>query len=82
MGWGKVSVRDKVHNANNAQYLMINVKLRKTKDIIKALEQNQLPNKIMITVHPQRWTDDYLPWGKELVWQNVKNVVKRFIVNG
>jgi len=34
----------------------------------------------MITVHPQRWTDKPLPWLKELVWQNTKNVIKRFIV--
>jgi hypothetical protein len=28
-------------------------------------------------VHPQRWHDRTLPWVKELVWQNVKNVVKK-----
>jgi hypothetical protein len=31
----------------------------------------------MITVHPQRWHDRAVPWVKELVWQNVKNGVKR-----
>ena len=31
----------------------------------------------MLTVHPRRWHDRPLPWMKELVWQNVKNVVKR-----
>ncbi len=31
----------------------------------------------MINVHPQRWTARPLPWVKELVWQNVKNVIKR-----
>ncbi len=34
----------------------------------------------MITFHPQRWTDKPGPWVKELVWQNVKNLVKRLIV--
>ena len=54
-----------------------NLKIRGTKDIIEAAEDGVLPDKIMINVHPQRWTDDYLPWVKELVGQNVKNVVKR-----
>jgi len=34
----------------------------------------------MITVHPQRWSDQLWPWVKELVWQNVKNVFKYFVV--
>jgi len=51
-----------------------------TFDIIKAAEENKLPDKIMMTFHPQRWTDKPLPWVKELVWQNVKNVGKYFLV--
>ena len=34
----------------------------------------------MMTFHPQRWTDNSVEWGKELVWQNFKNVVKRAMV--
>jgi len=34
----------------------------------------------MINTHPQRWTDNQVEWAKELVWQNVKNVVKRVII--
>jgi hypothetical protein len=33
----------------------------------------------MITIHPQRWNNNAYLWTKELVWQNVKNVVKRFV---
>ncbi|MCX5718405.1 MAG: hypothetical protein NT055_00310, partial [Nitrospirae bacterium] len=51
-----------------------------TFDIIKAAEEGRLPDKIMITFHPQRWTDKPLQWVKELVWQNVKNVGKYFLV--
>lgn len=37
----------------------------------------------MLNIHPQRWDDKPWPWVKELVWQNVKNVVKRaFYVRG
>jgi hypothetical protein len=49
-----------------------------TQDIIKAA--SLLPDQIMFTFHPQRWTDEPLPWLKELVMQNVKNVVKRWVV--
>jgi hypothetical protein len=33
-----------------------------------------------MTFHPQRWTDSALPWAKELVWQNVKNAGKYFLI--
>ncbi|HYX05764.1 MAG TPA: hypothetical protein VE912_03445 [Bacteroidales bacterium] len=50
-----------------------------TSDIIRAAQSRQLPDKIMITVHPQRWTRSPLLWTKELVLQNLKNVVKRWL---
>ena len=56
------------------------LKFHKTSDIITAAEQNQLPDKIMMTFHPQRWTDKPVLWVRELVWQNVKNGVKWFLV--
>lgn len=58
----------------------IGLRFRNTYDIIRAAEQGRLPDKIMMTVHPQRWSDRLLPWVKELVFQNVKNVVKRVII--
>ncbi|MCX6272835.1 MAG: hypothetical protein NTU44_16785 [Bacteroidetes bacterium] len=36
----------------------------------------------MITVHTQRWTDDPFLWTRELVMQNVKNVVKQVLIAG
>jgi len=50
-----------------------------TFDIIAAAGENRLPDQIMLTIHPQRWNDRTIPWIKELVWQNVKNVGKRII---
>ncbi len=35
----------------------------------------------MINVHPQRWSDEFVPWLSELVRQRIKNVVKRLIVH-
>jgi len=55
-------------------------KFGSTQDIIKAAEKGELPDKMMMTFHPQRWTDKPIPWVKELVWQNMKNVGKYFLI--
>jgi len=52
-----------------------------TFDIIEVVEAGKFPDKAMLTVHPQRWTDDRFQWTKELVWQNCKNLVKRILVS-
>lgn len=41
---------------------------------------SQFPDKIMFTFHPQRWHDSMVPWTKELIMQNVKNVVKMMFI--
>ena len=72
----KVSVRDKIpvyQDQWNAQGLVYH----STNDIIHAAEQGSLPSCIMITTHPQRWTDRPLAWLKELLVQNAKNIIKR-----
>ncbi len=51
-----------------------------TFDIIRAVEAGEFPDKAMMTVHPQRWTNNPLAWTKELVWQNCKNIVKRLLI--
>ena len=45
-------------------------KFHSTFDIINAAKDNRLPDQIMLTVHPQRWDDQPLPWIWELAWQN------------
>jgi hypothetical protein len=72
----RVSIRDRVDSANAFDEL----KFRHTSQIIAAAREGGLPEKMMINVHPQRWTDNPLPWLRELVWQNIKNVVKRCLV--
>ncbi len=57
-------------------------KFHSTSDIITALNTGIFPERAMITMHPQRWTDKPLPWARELVWQNLKNTVKYFVVKG
>ena len=75
----KVSVRDKIpvyQDQWNAQGLVYHT----TDDIIKAAEQSSLPPRIMMTTHPQRWTDNRRAWVKEIMIQNAKNVIKRLII--
>ena len=67
------SVRDKVDSG-------FHILIESTQHFIELAERNELPAKIMINVHPQRWDDRFGPWVKELVWQNVKNVVKRLML--
>jgi len=75
----KFSVRDRV-STDKAMTTSRRPQFRTTHDIIRAAALNQLPNKLMFTFHPQRWTDRPMPWVKELLYQNTKNIVKRFLV--
>lgn len=66
----KFSVRDRVKTSMLQNY-------KNTTDIIFDLEHGFFPDQALFTFHPQRWSDDVVKWSKELVFQNVKNVVKR-----
>jgi len=74
----RVSIRDKM--PQQGQWDSEGLTFRSTKDIIKAANQERLPSRIMITVHPQRWSNSLFSWTTELILQNVKNIVKRIIV--
>jgi len=76
----KVSRRDRIPQYQD-QWEKEGLVFHATQDIIDAANEGRLPNQIMITVHPQRWTDKPIPWTKELVWQGIKNQVKRILVN-
>jgi len=68
-----VSIRDTVNSA-------FNVKIKNTAHMINLLKDRQMPDRIMINTHPQRWFNPGYGWVKELVMQNAKNMIKRFIV--
>jgi hypothetical protein len=76
----KVSVRDKIEGYQE-EWDAKGWVFHSTNDVIKALRKNILPDQLMITTHPQRWFDFGFGWLKELVMQNVKNVVKGIIVS-
>ena len=75
----KVSVRDKIPVYQD-QWNALGLVYHATNDIIHAAEQGSLPTRIMITTHPQRWTDRPLAWLKELLVQNAKNIIKRLFL--
>lgn len=53
----------------------------RTPEIIIAVEDRRLPAALMITTHPQRWTDSWGAWIEELVMQNIKNVIKDLLIS-
>ena len=75
----KVSVRDKIENYQE-RWNAKGWAFHSTDDIIHALQRDKMPNQLMITTHPQRWFDFGYGWMKELLLQNLKNVVKAIIV--
>jgi len=69
----KVSIRDKVSTSFDKTY-------HSTSQLIEALESHEFPDQIMFTFHPQRWHDNKFLWTKELVLQNAKNIVKKYVI--
>ena len=76
----KVSVRDKIPIYQEV-WIGEGLVFHTTDDIITGLREKRIPKNLMITVHPQRWNPFGLAWGKELLLQNAKNIVKRILVS-
>jgi len=66
----KVSVRDRVESSYDLSF-------HTTQDLIEHVNLKGLPNKVMFTFHPQRWNDNLFMWTKELILQNIKNIIKK-----
>ena len=77
-GW-KYSVRDKV--PQQEKWFGQGLTYHETNDIIKALKVHSFPKSVMFTFHPQRWTENKLPWFKEFISQNMKNIIKQLLIN-
>lgn len=75
----KVSVRDKIP-IYQEEWIEKGWVYHSTDDIIKAIVEGGLPKCLMITTHPQRWSDNAAAWLKELASQTIKNAVKSVIV--
>lgn len=75
----KVSVRDKIPDHQDA-WTKAGLTWHTTEQLIAAIEQGRLPEHVMMTTHPQRWTNNCGAWLKEAITQNIKNIVKRCII--
>lgn len=75
----KVSVRDKIPKYQD-EWVKSGLVYHRTNDIICAAESGTLPACIMITTHPQRWTDKRVEWVREIFTQTIKNILKRILI--
>ncbi|MCQ2348790.1 MAG: hypothetical protein MJZ65_06385 [Paludibacteraceae bacterium] len=81
----KVSVRDKV--SEQEKWNQAGLVFHSTDDIIRwlqqpnPLEKSGLPlQSILITTHPQRWTESKVEWWQEKLTQSLKNLIKRILI--
>ena len=77
--WNGVSRRDKVAD-RASEWKEKGWVYETTDDVIKAVKEGRFPTCVMMTVHPQRWSDNMWEWTLELVMQKVKNCVKRILL--
>jgi hypothetical protein len=75
----KETKRRRDERTTSTMHPVLAFRFHSTFDLILAAESSILPDKIMLTVHPQRWDNRLLSWIRELVWQNVKNLGKRIV---
>ena len=77
----KVSVRDKIPVYQD-EWNKRGWTFHHTSQLIHWLETSPAENlpHLMLTTHPQRWTNNRLAWWKELILQNLKNVIKRILI--
>lgn len=74
-----VSIRDRIPVYQD-QWVAMGLVYHSTDEIIIAAGEGKLPERLMMTTHPQRWSDDKAEWLMELGIQSAKNVVKRIVI--
>ena len=72
----KVSVRDKIPQYQE-EWNTRGWTWHTTKELLQAVSAGVLPPHVMITTHPQRWTNNSAEWWQELVLQKMKNIIKK-----
>jgi hypothetical protein len=56
------------------------IKIKSTNHMITLFHAGKMPDQIIINTHPQRWFPPGYYWARELVVQNMKNIVKKILV--
>ncbi len=78
----KYNIRDKVTAPIPNTKAYEKPEIHSTFDFIEWLGKGNTSNTLMITTHPQRWTDSPMEWITEFIAQHLKNLVKRLITLG
>ena len=78
------SVRDKIPRLQD-EWAAAGLVFHTTEQLIQGLPKIQQtfaaqPHSLLITTHPQRWTDNSLVWWGERIMQPLKNEVKKWII--
>jgi len=75
-GWNKsnASIRDKIEGQHYLQGI------KNTAHLIFMIKENILSQQLLFTLHPQRWTNNAYDWFRELIFQNIKNIIKGVVV--
>jgi len=68
----KFNIRDIVNTKFKLSY-------HNTSAIIKSINNSTFPDNVLITSHPQRWTNNLFYWGIEFISQNFKNLIKQLL---
>lgn len=69
----KVTLRDKVDSD-------FKIDINSSNDILSKINNNTMPNYIMLSTHPHNWAAGFPEWLKIKLWQGAKNQVKKIIV--
>ena len=75
----RMSVRDKIIGYQQ-EWNRRGWSFHSTDDIIQAAAEGRLPERILLSTHPQRWAVNPLQWLYECTSQPLKNIVKRALV--
>ncbi len=67
------NVRDTVFNSSYTLHVS------STFDLIRAIEQNKVPKKMIINCHPARWNNNQIIWLYRYFLQLIKNFVKKYL---
>jgi len=58
----------------------VKMSIHSTFNFIEYIKNKPVATGMMITTHPQRWVDKPLPWLLELIFQSLKNRVKKMLI--
>ena len=77
-GW-RSSIRDKV--PQQKKWVKEGLVFCNTNEIIEAINNSEFPENIMFTMHPEKWNKFGFVWIKTLIFQSIKNEIKKFLVS-